>query len=331
MGEIDVLRQSDQEALSAFLDHNFHYPQGSSYFDDFPLWVYGTKTLRLGAFTKDRSIIGSAFVRLVDMKQGGATYQAAIIGGIAIDESCRGRGYASKLLSTLSLWAEERGALCAFLWSEDRSLYRRGGFELCGEQSLCPLAESHSICHAPHVAIQQITAADIWPRIKRQVGCQLEKNDAAWFMQQQTVAWYSYKNAYIGYGRGRDLSGIIHEWGGPQDELLPLCRAFMKSKPQAKMLLHPRDKELFGFSSIAVMPLAMARIFDPQKLVQCHYPQLPAQGVRHHTQWEFSVGLLSWMLTDQELVRLFFGPWTALQTEPPLFPLPLWIWGLDAA
>jgi predicted acetyltransferase len=61
------------------------------------------------------------------------TFQVCLIGGIAVDENSRGKGYFQTLLQDVI--AEKRSDTTFFLlWSNNTKLYNKFGFHLCGTQ-----------------------------------------------------------------------------------------------------------------------------------------------------------------------------------------------------
>src|SRR5690606_13784419 len=64
-----------------------------------------------------------------------------IIGAVATTPDFRGKGLATQAVAAALGWLEGQGALFQVLWGAEHDLYRRLGFELCGEQMRVPLGE----------------------------------------------------------------------------------------------------------------------------------------------------------------------------------------------
>ncbi len=347
--QADVI--SDEESFQQFsrlLDVCFSVPEGCHYFDDFPVWnpKFGVfPLLRIGAF-EGKKLVSTAAVRLGTLRpyQGSENSQTriAIIGAVATDPLWRGMGLASRLISLSVDWARDKGASLVVLWSSEQNLYRRHGFELCGAQMEVPLAQMQ-ITETPAEQVYRGWNYKLFELVReRRGGLILGDKDRGWFEGHKNVEWMyvgssDSPKAYVAVGRGVDMNGIIHEWGGETKGLLSLLQFLKSNSPNLKFLCSPFHMEELGIPvpKSKLESLCMAKILDPEKLVENFFPKrdltIQFKWVKDH--WQIWNGLqISGTFTDQELTKVILGsPHDKGYERSGLFPLPLWVWGLDAS
>jgi GNAT superfamily N-acetyltransferase len=272
----EIQGASNNALLSALLDEAFEVPAGTHYFDDFPIWnetivPSGPRLTRVGVF-QGSLLVASVCVRIANLKVGQHVYPVALIGGVATRKDRRGQGLASQAVEFVLKWAEAREAGAAFLWGSEHSLYGRLGFELAGEQLQISLQEIPSATVAEQVGSGWTPAIFEMLR-RREGGLALAEADERWLAAHRHVEWFwtgseRAPDAYAAIGRGIDLAGIVHEWGGSPQKLKALL-GFLKARfPEATLLGHPRILRASGLlpaQSPAPQGLGLIRILDPRK------------------------------------------------------------------
>jgi hypothetical protein len=179
---------------------------------------------------------------------------------------------------------------------------------------------------------------------KRENGLALQSSDRQWLSAHKNVQWYwsgsaERPGAYAAIGRGIDLQNIVHEWGGNAAELRALLGAIHRDHPEAVLLGPPALLRKYGFETGSAAPefLALVRILDPARVFQSYHPLTPFTAKSLEDGWEINIqGISIPSFSESELARFFFGPGSPSMgsmggSDTPLFPLPLWIWGLDSA
>ncbi len=296
----------------------FEVPQGSSFFDDFPVWgeesgLDSARRLRLAGVI-DGKLVSSAAVRLGKMRgASGEFISVALLGAVATDPAFRGKGYASLVVEQAVQWAERSGAILVLLWGSEHAMYRRLSFELCGAQALVPLELSNS----QGATINTGWVPALWDVILqyRQGGVILDANDRHWFEAHRNVEWFWVGEkdrplAYAALGRGIDMSGIVHEWGGEPEALQGLLQALPSHRKGLRLLGSPARLREIGFQVNHEEFLCLARVLNREALFQaCKGGANPAQ-IRD--------------AAAVDLPRMFFGPSSNSSAAP------FWVWGLDA-
>lgn len=325
--------------FAELLDQAFGVPAGRRFLDDFPIWDAdlmpdGESLARLGAFSpsesvgahgKSKTLVASAGVRLGRLKATGSGYlKVGMIGAVATHPAYRGQGLASKLVVDAVDWAQKRGAAAVFLWGSEHSFYRRLGFELCGEQAIVPLNDVEWGEFGQEEPLREgWTPALFDVLVSREGGLALEPDDRIWLEAQRSVKWYwigpaEKPSAYAAVGRGIDLAGLVHEWGGEPRSLKALLGRLKSLHPEASILGSPSILRRFGFAERFSRTefLCLARILAPREILAAY--DIPRANGRT-------------LPGAGQLSRYFFGP----DSEPGELSsgslrLPLWFWGLDA-
>jgi GNAT superfamily N-acetyltransferase len=284
----DALNGPDsREKLAKLLDQSFPVAveSGSHFFDDFPVWdenldIDRERTLRLGAFHNDR-LVGSACVKLSLFRSstaaGSPAWPVALIGAVATDPSWRGKGLASSLVSSAVEWSQSSGAGLALLWGSEHQLYQRLGFGLHGEQLRFPLrALQWALAPAKPSQVYQGWNPELFGLMQDRPGGQiLTEADTRWISAHKNVLWFwtgtpDFPTAYLAVGRGIDLSGIIHEWGGEKSALARLLNHLALIEPELQLLGNRSLLEKFGISAepekVILESLCLAKILDPALL-----------------------------------------------------------------
>ncbi|MGZ3698712.1 MAG: GNAT family N-acetyltransferase [Bdellovibrionota bacterium] len=332
-----ITDRADLGKFSGLLDRAFSVPREGAFLEDFPVWSDGTgpgpeRLARLGIYSGSE-LVSCAGVRLAQLRTPNQPLPVALIGAVATDERYRGHGFASKTVQLAAEWARERGAAVALLWGSEHALYQRLGFDLCGEQVLAALPETSA--HEPiHCGW---TNGILGAMRKRQDGLLIENVDSAWISAHRNVLWYwtgtaGAVTAYAAVGRGIDLQNVVHEWGGAREQLLGILGRIREDHPEARILGSPRllENAKIPFDPGSTEFLCMARVLDPKALMRIWHPLTAFDAVSREDGWEVRInGISVPTLSEGELVRFFFGP--GAPAFGGLFPLPLWIWGLDAA
>lgn len=269
---IDEIRGGAAQAgLERLLVSAFPVPAGASFFDDFPVWDerHGFDVCRLGAYVGSR-LIASACARMTRLASGAPV---AIVGAVATDESWRGKGVASSLVAQLLSRIEKRGLAGIFLWSGQREFYSRLGFDVYGDQARVALAE------LPAFRSEEMSFGTGWVPslmpylLTRAGGLRIEAKDLAWVASHRNIQWFwtgsaEAPSSYAAVGKGIDLAGIVHEWGGDVQVLRALLAHIAERVPGAE-LISPVSRlvELGAEPGSEIRePLCLAKILDPTQM-----------------------------------------------------------------
>ncbi len=331
--------------FATLLDLCFPVNESCHFFDDFPVWDPRFETehiMRFGIFSGDQLICSCSVKYSVLKVPPLVALPVSLVGAVATHPLWRGKGLASLLVNRALIWGQDQGAILALLWGSEHALYQRLGFELCGEQLRIPLSDLRLQIsnHSNHLdTVCQGWVPELFDLVRaRPAGLLLKDEDHSWFEAHKNVEWFYSKNeeqvtAYAAYGRGIDLQGLIHEWGGHDKALKKIWGQIYEINPAAELLGPPSlldDLEMQKKSKVREY-LCMAKILDPKRFFSVIYPSLSVNFRPTNGKWELNSGNRHLgSLTQGQLAKQCFGP------EQPLGPLgdapltSLWIWGLDA-
>jgi len=239
----------------------------------------------------------------------------AMLGGIAVDESHRGKGHFKELFQ--DVLAEKKSDVAFFiLWSDQEELYKKYGFHLCGTQM--EIGQSgpatgftktklHTLPSNQLEQIQELyekSFATIYLTINRsttdwQVLRLIESTDLYIKEQAGKISDYFFMN------KGQDLTGIIFEYGtrGEIKDLIKTISPYGKvwlgtdlldGEAQYQFFLAPGDTKIFA-QFVALFTNNKINIHDINSMKQEVY-------------FYFNQELLS--LGTEEFLRGVFGPET---------------------
>lgn len=228
-------------------------------------------TVRLVAVQR-QTVVATLGVRFAELKPGRT--RVALIGAVATREDARGQGLATALLEDATGLIERSGVSTTLLWGEPIDLYRRQGFEPQGEQKIITLSGLLEGSVPRHGAIHAGFSPLLLPLMQaRKTGLVRTFGDAELLAQHRNTKWSALgegrPSAFIAFGRGVDLPGIVHEWGGDPDGVRTLLHAALGEQPALMLMgrdVDLRELGLFEATPIHSMPIALVKGPVPKDL-----------------------------------------------------------------
>ena len=336
------------QSMGTLLDKVFPVGPTGSYYDDFPVWkmIHGEHIVRLGVGDDAGNLKSCAAGRICHLRTPlGGLIPIGLIGAVATDPMARNQGLASQVVSAVSDALAQKGAAAIFLWGSEHTMYQRLGFELCGEQSRIALNHLglETAIETPLRSVHKGWNPQIFDLQKRRRhGLALFAHDHAWMSEHGNTEWWTLQaqgrvTAYLGYGRGMDMQGIVHEWGGDAGDLQLLLKKFHLERPHSELLCNDALLRESGFTAkpTDLEYLCLGKVIQPSLFLSAYGRghQARCQFVDDH--WQITLQFHpTHTLTQREMSKFFFGPeqyseFARLQDSWE--PLPLWFWGLDAA
>lgn len=254
---------------SDLLDRSFPVPAGRHYFDDFPVWdpQFAVESVFRPTVFEGNQLVAGAGVRVVDLKiPNKSTVKVALIGAVVTEPASRGRGLASTIVTQALSWAESQGACLALLWGSEHRLYQRLGFEFFGQQTQFSL-DRISAPRSSAIQVHRGWNSRLFQLLQnRSTGLVLKESDRPWYEAHRNVEWFYTGNpnqptAYAALGRGIDLPGLVHEWGGNTECLVEILKEIHTKNPKALLLGPPESPHWIqaDLRPIATDPLCMAK------------------------------------------------------------------------
>ncbi len=266
-----------QDPTEALLNQAFHTPPGGSFFDDFPVWqdphlIEQGQVLRRMR-REGGKVVATAFGRVAKINLDGRDRWVGLIGAVATDPAYRGKGFATALVQDLQVSLTGMGCEFVALWGSDTEFYARLGFSFEGEQFLTPLHSLELGSSPPGIKLRFGYTQALFQELRkgRTRGLVLEESDQSWMARHKNVNWMWLEGsgpgsvaAYIGVGRGIDLPGVIHEWGGEVMALRVLLAEVQRRVPDLLLL---GNSDLFRAHGIrtkpgtAMQPMGLAMVY----------------------------------------------------------------------
>lgn len=312
--------------------------------------------------SKNNDILSSAVMKPFLVKSLIGVLKVAGIGSVVTAENYRGQGLSGQILNSCLEAARQDVCDFAILWTDLFDFYRKLGFELAGtEISLIlqkPLAPTVSLRIVEGSQIDASALLRLYGQhpcggfrneedIRRHLKIPQSRVYTAWDANNQL-------KAYAVEGKGADLQGYVHEWGGDTQALIALI-AHMQRKHTGSSLviMTPPSAENLRRSLIAQGAreyqgiLGMIKILSPVAFYGKILRYARSIGFEDFRIEEingittFGCGLETYSTDNQsDIVRMIFGPQKAstLHSFDPhtakildqIFPIPFWLWGWDS-
>jgi N-acetylglutamate synthase-like GNAT family acetyltransferase len=300
-------------------------------------------------------IIAHAAVKYLLVKNTFGIFKVAAIGSVLTHPDYRNQGLSQKIIESCLAGAQKEGADFAILWTDLYDLYRKMGFELAGTEvsMLIDVVPPTYNANLKFLKSDKVSA-DAILRLYSQHTCgtlrtaeEIRKNLAvpntriytAWDASNQLLA-------YAIEGKGADLKGYIHEWGGAVSALLPLLTHVRRDIGSPITVIAPAHAQNLirqlqdwgvvtneGFLGM-IRPVNFENLFF--KLRRYARQMGVYDFIIEQRGEQFVIGLKNDLATIESvgaLTRLLFGPFDETQLKPEfqkILPIPMWIWGWDS-
>lgn len=355
-------REQELNEVIQFLDHNLRKDQPWSISQEYPLAISSTNINNIRILRDEKGVVSSAIVKPLLVKTPAGIFRVAAIGSVVTSPNYRNLGHSHKILQSCLETAYAQGFDFAVLWTDLYEFYAKLGFELAGSEIAIevdrPLqCETEGLKFVESSKISPEAISKLYslhttgtvrtvPDIQKHLQIPNARVYTAWNQQNQI-------QAYAIEGKGLDLGGYVHEWGGGVSKLLALFNHIYTQRQQSfRVIASAHSKNLLRQleqQGLALHEgyLGMIKILDTENLLQKIKRYSRNMGVDDLVLEKrgniFYIGTPGQMFTtdsERDLVKIIFGPHKASEihnfdahtTEvmEELFPVPLWIWGWDS-
>jgi len=253
--EIRNPTSQDLDALETLLNASFQYDANESYCVDFAPLFSNTTLESSRIITKNGTIAASGALHVSRVKVGSESFKAGIIGAIATAPQHRNAGLASQVLAELEGLALRHNCETLVLWSDQVAFYEKLGFKAAGTQEIYLLTELFAAINEKNLdRILNETkgsAAYGWNEevkaLYQNHVFRCERTPEYWAELEKIrtctrLQWLNEQGeatAYLAYNRGKDLKGVVHEWGGEGNALTKLAAVAASKNSDLTWLTHP--------------------------------------------------------------------------------------------
>ncbi len=354
----------DQEydRLLSFLDSTLRPQVQWSLKEEYPTALTGKNLHNSRVITQNGQVLAHALIRPLIMKSPNAVLKIAGIGSVVTDPAHRQMGLSSKIISSCLDEARAQDCDLAVLWTDQYDFYRRFGFELCGFEpsyfiekpipTESPISISNRFLVGKHVAPEAIhrlylkhpnASVRTVEEIRSFLNIPQAQIYSSWNAEGQLVA-------YAVEGKGLDLPGYIHEWGGETEDLIRLLNYILKVRgapftvltPYHAFSLRKKLKTAATFEHLGY--LGMMKVLKPELWIEKVNKALslsPGQGFKlSYASDKYTLTHQSGVcqFDERQILSLVYGPegLDLIADEKiraalgAFLPMPMWFWGWDS-
>ncbi len=345
-----------------FLDKRLRTDTAWSIAAEYPTALTSHNIHNMRIIADDERVLSHAVFKPLVIKSPHVIFKVGAIGSVVTDDGHRGQGLSTQIINDCLKTANEQSCDVAILWTDLFDFYRRMGFALAGSEISFVIEDKFDVTptnlrfstdsKVSPDAIYRLYASHTVNSVRT-----IEETRKFLAIPQTKVytAWEANGQlaAYAVEGKGVDLGGYIHEWGGSVSKLMALLSFIRSEKNQPFTIICPRHAQNLVTQLEAKPTTKNSGYLGMIKLI--HFDQLAAkikrafraEGVadiileKHDAHYLFGVGAeLLTLKEEADVVNLLFGPIDyrsldffkeeTVQKLEKVLPLPLWIWGWDS-
>lgn len=314
----------------------------------------------------DENVVSHAVMKPLIVKTPLLLFKVAAIGSVVTADAYRQQGHSTKVIDDCLKSAREQGCDLAVLWTEIHDFYRRVGFELAGSEvrmtinkpltldAQLPFKVVKGTQIDPEAVLQlyqqhRVTTLRTIAEVRKFMNIPNSNFYSAWDENGKLVA-------YAVEGKGVDLVGYVHEWGG---QVTPLMNLFnyiyndLKSSQNALTILGPAHstnlnaKMIDAGAFVSNGYLGMINILRPEQFCSkikrvARYLNIDEFIFERRDEFYYIGTPNKIFKTDSstDIVKLVFGPTKptdlyafddhTVEIFEKIFPLQFWMWGWDS-
>jgi GNAT superfamily N-acetyltransferase len=353
--------ESEWPTVLSFLNQSLRSESAWSIAAEYPT-AFSTNNLHnMRIIMEEDKVVSHAVLKPLVIKSPHIIFKVGAIGSVVTNEAHRKQGLSTKIIEDCIDQATQQNCDVAILWTDLYDFYRRMGFELAGTEISIVVEEEYPLPD-PSLRLSKDSkvAAEAIHRLysAHTVSSVRTVDETRKFLcipqTQVYTAWDATGQlaAYAIEGKGVDLNGYIHEWGGSVTGIMTLLSYIRREKQKPVTIIVPRHAQNL-IQRLREKPvtynqgyLGMIKIlnFDQlsAKIKRAFRSEGIADIVLEKQDGKFLFGCngdLAVLEGETNLTHLF-GPvdFHDLQVFRPetcemlakILPLNLWIWGWDS-
>jgi len=354
--------ESEWPTVLKFLNQSLRSKADWSISAEYPTALSTTNLHNMRIITDQDQVVSHAVLKPLVIKSPHVIFKVGAIGSVVTNEMHRNQGLSTKIIEDCLAQATKQHCDIAILWTDLYDFYRRLGFELAGSEVSVVVEEEFQapdptlrLSKDPKVAAEAIHRLYSTHTVNSVRTVEETRKFLNIPQSQIYTAWDNSGQlaAYAVEGKGIDLGGYIHEWGGSVSGLLTLLSFIRREKQKPVTIIIPihaknlierlREKPVTYNQGY----LGMIKILNFDQLAAKIKRAFRAEGIsdivieKQGDKYFFGCnGDLAVLEGDSNLTHLLFGPidLPALEVFKPetveklskILPLNLWIWGWDS-
>ncbi len=211
----------------------------------FPLLLGpGSRALRYAALSRGRVVSHAAALPATFVTED-IRLPVALVGGVVTDAAEAGRGHATRVLRALLAEIDRRGIRVSILWTDREPFYARFGFVRAGLEILHVIGAA-DLDGIPERPVRRLAPEDLpaVAAIHDREPARLLRSADDWRVLAGIPACDGWildgpdgPASYAFVGRGIDLQGVLHEWGGDDASFLALARGILRATGRPEIVV----------------------------------------------------------------------------------------------
>ncbi len=352
---------SEWAKVIEFLNASIRPGQAWSISDEYPASLGRSQAHNMRVIMENGEVIAHAVFKPIILKTAVGIFKVAGIGSVVTSDRHRKQGHSTRIIESCLEAAKSADCDFAILWTDLFDFYRRMGFELAGSETTVLIDRDLAPETAYTFNDSNRVAPDAILRVYHQHSVSSHRNiddvraSLAIPNTRVSTAWDTSGKlaAYAIEGKGADLDGYVHEWGGSTTALLALLTHMRKRQKRDLRIIAPAHAAnlVSRLTELGCTQhggyLGMLKILRTDALFTKIGRYARAQGIPdlvlevRDGKSHFGRGSQVYS-TDSEidLLRLLFGPekpsaihqFDAVTAEAfdRILPIPVWVWGWDS-
>ncbi|MBO9668087.1 MAG: GNAT family N-acetyltransferase [Bdellovibrio sp.] len=355
-------RETELPQVLDFLNKKLRSEAPWSIAAEYPTALTPNNLHNMRIIADEERVLSHAVLKPLIIKSPHVIFKVGAIGSVVTDDQHRGQGLSTTVINDCLKSAQEQSCDIAILWTDLFDFYRRMGFELAGNEVSFVIEDNFempitnlSFSTDPKVApdaiyrlysSHSVNSVRTIEETRKFLSIPQTKIYTAWEPNGQLAA-------YAIEGKGIDLGGYIHEWGGSVPKLLSLLSFIRAKKGQPFTIICPKHSQNLirelQTKSVTMNNgfLGMIKFVNFDQLAGKIKRSFRAEGVadivleKHPNHYVFGIGQDLYTINHEtDMVRLLFGPMDyraigifkeeTVQKLEKVLPLPLWVWGWDS-
>jgi GNAT acetyltransferase-like protein len=351
--------------LITFLNENLREPAGThwSITEEYPTALNPQNIQNFRIIKDQEKILSHALFKPIMCKTRRGLFKVGALGSVVTQNQYRNQGLSQTIIKDCLDSMTAQNCDIAILWTNLYDFYRKLGFELAGSEISLILESPLKIPPHEYKIIQnnKVDAQALYRLYSQHSVSSIRTlEDFDKYLKIPNCRLYTAwgkdgrMEAYAVEGKGADLQGYIHEWGGGVDAICALANHIRQISGKPVTVISPvhsqgliRKLETLGVRRIDGF-LGMIKITHPQnffaKIIKNARQEWGVDNFvleKRDNLYFYGIGN-ELFKTDQEsdIVRLLFGPQKPSQFHDSgpqinaildrMFPLEMWIWGWDS-
>lgn len=364
MANVRAPTLEEYKDLVKFLDENLRPKNQWSITSEYPTALNQENIHNLRIVSENNEFLSHAALKPHIIKTPAAIYKAGAIGSVVTNDKFRNQGHSRAVLNECLELAKKQDCDFAILWTNLYEFYQKIGFALAGYEISLTIDENFKAQKDPQFKI--LKSPNVDPMALHKL---MSQHSVSTFRNPDEVRKYlnipnsnvytlwepsGALGAYCVEGKGADLGGYIHEWGGGVSKVIQLLKYIQEDQKKNITIITPnhaqnliRECETLGATKSEGF-LGMIKLVNEDAFFKkIHRHARIDLGITNlvleKAGDEYRIGTTDQYLNTKDpvdIIPLIFGPRKfsdvqgftpeTLQTLEKIFPLPLWLGGWDS-